>query len=104
MSQQRIFSGEILQREVCGVAVIGMQHDETCISARLASLQQLPRRQPRPLIVVARPGGDAMNVRDDFRLRLRVKLTEIPEYGIVDRTVDIEPPTLARNLWRQSEI
>ena len=66
MREQGVLGGEILQREVGGVAVMGMQHDEARFVARLAGRQQIAGRQPLPLVVVARPGGDAMDVGDEL--------------------------------------
>jgi hypothetical protein len=104
MGEQRVFGGEIFQRQIGGVAVIAVQHDRASVLAWLASFEQLPRRQARPLVVVARPRGHAMDVGDDVCLRLRKKLRKIPEDRIVDRTIDVEPPAFARYLRRQSEI
>ena len=66
MGEQGVFGGEIFQREIGGVAVMGMQHDEARFLARLAGIEQIAGRKPFPLIVVARPGGDAMDVGDEF--------------------------------------
>src|SRR6185312_6917023 len=69
-----------------------------------AGIQKIPRRQPLPLIVVARPGGDAVNVGNELALRLRGELGEVPEQRVFDRAIDVEPPALARDVWGQSEI
>ncbi len=97
MREQGVFRGKIFQREVCGVAVVGMQHHEPGFIARLAGHQKIVGREPLPLIVVARPGGDAMDVGGEFCLRLCEKLRKIPEDRLLDRAVDIEPPALLRN-------
>ena len=104
MREQGVLGGEILQREIGGVAVMGMQHHEARLVARPAGVEQVAGRKPLPLIVVARPGGHAMDVGDEFRLRLRGELRKIPEDRIFDRAVDVEPPALARNVRRQAEV
>ena len=45
-----------------------------------------------------------MDIGDEFRLRLRGELRKIPEDRLLDRAVDIEPPALAGNIWRQPEV
>jgi hypothetical protein len=45
-----------------------------------------------------------VNVGDELRLRLRSEFGEGPEHGIVDRAIDVEPPTLAGNFRHQAEI
>ena len=83
---------------------MGMQHHEPRLVARPAGVEQIAGRKPLPLIVVARPCGDAMDVGNEFALRLRGELRKIPEDRIFDRAVDVEPPALARNVRRQAEI
>ena len=78
--EQGVLGGEILQREIGGVAVMGMQHHEPRLVARLAGHQQIAGGEPFPLVVVARPGGDAMDVGDELRLRLRGELGKVPEH------------------------
>ena len=104
MREQGVLGGEIFQREVGGVAVMGMQHDVARLLARLTGRQEVAGREPLPLVVVARPGRDAMDVGDEFRLRLGGELGKIPEDGMLDRAVDVEPPALARNLRRQPKV
>ena len=72
-----------------------MQHHEAGFVARLAGHQEIAGRKSLKLIVVARPGGDAMNVGSEFCLRLRRELGKIPEDRVLDRAVDVEPPALA---------
>src|SRR6202035_636538 len=72
--------------------------------ARPASIEKIAGRQSLPLVVVARPGGHAMDVGGEFCLRLRRELRKIPEDRMLDRAVDVEPPALARNLRCQAEI
>ena len=45
-----------------------------------------------------------MDVGDEFCLRLRGELGKIPEHRLLDRAVDVEPPALAGNFWRQAEV
>jgi hypothetical protein len=74
MHEQGVFRGKIFQRQIGGVTVMGIQHDMAGFIARLARIEQIAGRQPLPLIVVARPGGHAMDVGDQFGLRLRCEL------------------------------
>src|SRR5579871_1140430 len=104
MGEQGICGGEIVQGEIGGVAVMAVQHHEGCIPARLADRQQIAGGEALPLVVVARPGGDAMNVRDKLRLPLGHELRKIPEHGMFDGAIDVEPPALARDFRREPEI
>src|ERR1700685_3231132 len=81
-----------------------MRHDEARLVARLAGMEQIADRKPLELVVVARPGGDAMDVGDEFRLRLREKLRKIPEDRMLHRAVDVQPPALARDVRHHAEI
>src|SRR5665647_3454020 len=81
-----------------------MQHDVARLVARLTGMEEIAGRKPLPGVVVARPGGDTVDVGDETRLRLRGELGEIPEDRMLDRAVDVEPPALARNLRRQPEV
>ena len=81
MGEQGVLGGKILQRQVGGVAVMGMQHHEARLLARPAGVKQIAGRKPLPLIVVARPGRDAMDVGQELRLRLRGELREIQKIG-----------------------
>ena len=40
MREQGVFGGKIFQREIGGVAVMGMQHDEARFLARLAGIRR----------------------------------------------------------------
>ena len=71
MREQGILGGEILQRKVGGVTVMGMQQDETRFVARPAGVKQIAGRKSLPLVVVARPCRDAVDVGGKLRLRLR---------------------------------
>ena len=102
--EQGVFGGKVIQRQIGGVAVMAMQHDVAGLQARLAGVEEIARRQPLPLIVIARPGGHAMDVGDAFGLRLRGELCEVPEDRMFDRAVDVEPPAVAGNLRRHAEI
>lgn len=82
MGEQRILGGKVFQREVGGVAVMGMQCHEACILARLAGREQLTCGKPFPLVVVARPRGDAMNVGGEPRLLLRGEFGEGQNTGL----------------------
>jgi hypothetical protein len=104
MREQRVLAGKIFQREVGGIAVMGMQHHEARFIARLAGHQKIVGREPFPLIIIARPGGDAVDVGGEFCLRLPGELREIPENRFFHRAVDVEPPAFPRNLRRQAEI
>src|SRR3954447_24775613 len=104
MGEQCILGCKVVQREVGGVAVMGMQHDEARILARLAGREQLARSEPLPLIVVARPGRDAVDVGGEPRLLLGGELGKGPEHGGLDCAVDVEPPALARNWRHDAEI
>ena len=103
-ARQGVLGGKILQRQIGGVAVMGMQHHEARFVARPAGIQEIAGRQSFPLVVVARPGGHAMDVGGEFRLRLRGELRPIPEDRMLDRAVDVEPPALAGNVRRQAEV
>jgi hypothetical protein len=92
--EQRILSSEIRQCQIGRVAVIGMQHDEVRRVARPAGGEQIARRQPLPLIVVARPGRHAMDVGDELALLLGQEGRHVPEQRIFDRAIDVEPPAL----------
>lgn len=82
MGKQRILGGKIFQREVGGVAVMGMQRYEAGILAGLADREQLARRETFPLVVVARPGGDAMDVGGEPGLLLRSELRKGQKTGV----------------------
>src|SRR5580700_1525218 len=45
-----------------------------------------------------------MYVGHELRLRFGRELLEIPEDRMLDRTVDVEPPALPRNVRREPEI
>ena len=104
MGEQGVFGGKIFQRQIGGVAVMRMQHHEPRLVARPAGVEEIAGRKPFPLIVVARPCRDAVDVGHELALRLRGELREIPEDRIFDRAVNVEPPALARNVRRQPEI
>src|SRR5947208_14683777 len=69
--EQGVLGGKIFQRQIGGVAVMGMQHDVFCFVARMARIKEIADRQPLPLVVVPRPCGHAMDVGSEFCLRLR---------------------------------
>src|SRR5260370_14758351 len=102
--QQGVLCGKILQRQIGGVAVMGMEHGKPRFVARPAGIKEIAGRQPRPLVVVARPRGHAMDVGSELCLRLRRELRKIPENRILNRAVDVEPPALAGNLRRKAEV
>jgi hypothetical protein len=104
MGEQGVLGGKIFQRKVGGVAVVRMQHHEPGLFARPAGHQQVAGRKSLPLIVVARPRRDAVNVGEELGLRLRGELRKIPENRIFYRAIDVEPPALARDVRRQAEI
>jgi len=81
MREQGVLGGEIFQREVGGVAVMGMQHDVTRLAARPAGIEKVAGRKPLPLVVVARPGGDAMDVGDEICLLLGCELGKSQKIG-----------------------
>ena len=51
MREQRVLGGEILQREVGGVAVMRMQHDIVRFVARLAGHQEIVDREPATVLL-----------------------------------------------------
>src|ERR1700704_2405640 len=81
-----------------------MQNDEPRFLARPARHQQIAGRKPLELIVVARPGGDAVDVGGEPGLRLRRELRKIPEDRMLDRAIDVEPPAFPRDVRRQAEV
>src|SRR5437879_76099 len=83
---------------------MAMQHHESRLLARPAGIQEIAGCQSLPPIVVARPGGDAVNVGYELALRLRGELGEVPEQRVFDRAIDVEPPALSRDVRGQSEI
>jgi len=100
VSEQGVISGKILQREIGGVAVGGMQDHEARFVARPAGIEEIAGREPLPLVVVARPGGHAMDVGHEFGLRLAGELRKIPEDRMLHRAVDVEPPALTGDVGR----
>src|SRR6516164_11372321 len=104
MREQGVISRKIFQCEIGGVAVVGMQHDKAGVLVRPARAEEIAGGKSLPLVVVARPGGDAVDIGDESRLRLRRECRKIPEQGVFNGAVDVEPPALARNTGREPKI
>src|SRR5258706_4012539 len=81
-----------------------MQHHVARFVARMAGMKEIAGRQPFPLVVVARPCCDAVDVGSEQCLRPRGEFGKIPEDRLLYRAVDVEPPALAGDVRRQAEV
>src|SRR5579864_1207377 len=85
---------EISERKVRRVIVIGMKHDEARLWLRLREAEDVLCANAVPLIVEARPGGNAVNIGDVAELRLNLKFGPTPIELVLDQAIDRETPAL----------
>ena len=63
----------------------------------LHQVQQRQRPHPRPAIIIARPGGDAVNIIQPFRLRQGLKRRPIKDQPVRHQPIHPQPPFVAAN-------
>ena len=92
MDEHGVGSGEILERQVGGVAVVGVQDDEVGLRLGADEGEQVACGDAGPAVVVARPGGDAVHVGDGLALREGEEAGPVPCRLLVDEAEDAEFP------------
>ena len=89
--------GPGFQRQVGGVAIIGVEHHMTGLGHGLHQVEQGQRPHPRPTIIIARPGGDAVDIIQPFRLRQGLKRRPIEDQPVRHQPIHPQPPFVAAN-------
>ena len=102
--QQHVVGREVGQRHVGRVGVVGMEDDVLRGGLGLHQLQQIARAHALPPVVVARPGGDAVDVGRERGLGQVGELAPFPGRGALDLAVDEQAPGMGRDLGLDAEI
>src|SRR5271170_2467187 len=104
VGKQHVVIVEMLERKVGRVAVVAVAHQMLRALERLDDRQDVAGADPLPPVVVARPGGHAMDIRGAVELRLGQEVLEGPDQRLGDQAVDRELPVPALDLGLDPEI
>src|SRR5215470_3011007 len=104
MRQQYFLVVEVGEAQVRGVVVVAREHQKLRLGFGPHHAEQVPRRDALPGVVVVRPLGDAVDVRDISGLRLGLECRPVPSDWVLDQPIDAESPALDRNLGLHAEI
>src|SRR5262249_9668849 len=89
--------GQFLDREVGGVAAIGVDHRVRVEGLRL--LEQEVHRDPSEARAELRPLGDAVDVAGDLLERELVELIPAPLTLLADHAIEPEAPFIWGDVW-----
>ena len=101
---QRVRRREVLQRHIGGVAVIARQEHEARLRPGLHGGEKVPRRDPVPAIVEARPRRHAVNVGRLARRRETLQRFEGQHEWHLDGPEDVELPAVAADVGLLAQI
>src|SRR5215475_12075291 len=102
--EQHILGREVGERYVGGVGVVGMEDHVPRGRLGLHDRQQVARAHAFPLVVIARPGSDAMDVAAALALGQIGELAPLPGRRLLDLAVDEQSPGMERNLGLDAEV
>src|SRR5258706_6342605 len=94
MGEQDTILFEDLAFHIGGVAVIGMEQDMARLGLGSREFEDVARRHAPPMIVVAAPLRDAVDVRNEILLRLRQEFVERPDDLVFDEAANLKAPIL----------
>src|SRR4029450_10300679 len=102
--QQHVIGREISQRDVGGVGVVGMEDDVLGRGLGLHELQEIAWANALPLVVIARPGSDAVDVSRERALGQVGELAPFPRRRAFDLAVDEQAPGMSGDSRLDAEI
>jgi hypothetical protein len=90
--EDRVLGREVHEREVRRVAVVGGEEDVRRLCLRHGRVEEVADEHAAPVVVVARPGGDAVDVGPELGLGEREEGVPRQRETVLDEARDVEPP------------
>ena len=104
IGEQNVGIGEIGQSQIGRVAIMAVKHYMRGGRFWLHDRQQMRSGDPLPMIIEARPGGNAVNVGDVLKLGLRQEILKTPLDRCLDQAIDRERPFPCLDLWLDPKV
>src|SRR5262249_52006184 len=92
VGQDHVVIQELGQRQIGRIAAVAMDENESRFRLELHQLHEVADLDAFPTVVEARPGGDAMEIRDLSGTRQLLKLFPVEQQRIFDQADHAEVP------------
>src|SRR5262249_37341599 len=104
MREKDVFVGKRLERYVCRVAIIGVQHHVARFRHWPHQVDQCAACHAAPVIVVPAPSGYTMDIACRLDLRQSQKLRERKGHGLLNNTANPQTPIFGFHVRLNPEI